>query len=351
MEKKVTVIITAYNSEKFLEKSISSILQQTFGFNNIELVLVDDCSQDKTQDIINDYVNKYDNVKSVILDENSGSPGKPRNLGMDAATSDYIMFLDADDEYDLNCVEKLYDEITATNADIVCCNVAMKVGDTVYAPIKFQEEKTEFDPLFNRNFFSKAVWDKIYSVKFLNEHNIRFPEYQIFEDVHFIANISLNSPKVISLNNYFGIFNFYLNDDEYQSMTHTLSYRNIKMTFEGFKSEFDLFENIDYDISSKFLSGDLDIYLAQYLKFVGSNKKDENFVTTFDNLRNLELETKFDLNPLTLWGKIANGLILNNHKTLFYYFSKLVFRVLNSKILYKFYLKRNFKVIENVMGI
>ena len=82
-----------------MNAAIDSIINQSLGFENIELIIVDDCSTDNSRNIISDYANEYDNIVPVFLDENSGLPGKPRSLGIKYASADYISFLDSDDEY------------------------------------------------------------------------------------------------------------------------------------------------------------------------------------------------------------------------------------------------------------
>lgn len=66
---KISIIIPVFNAEKFLKNTIGGIIKQTIGFKNIELILVDDCSKDKSRDIIQEYANKYDNIKPIFLEK------------------------------------------------------------------------------------------------------------------------------------------------------------------------------------------------------------------------------------------------------------------------------------------
>ena len=90
----ISVIITSFNSEKFIEKSITSVMNQTF--NNFELIVVDDCSKDKTIKILNILKKKF-SFKTISLKKNSGTPGKPRNIGIKNCKGKLVAFLDADD--------------------------------------------------------------------------------------------------------------------------------------------------------------------------------------------------------------------------------------------------------------
>ena len=98
----ISVIIPVYNAEKHLENAISSIINQSIEFKNIELILIDDNSNDKSQEIIKNYAKTYDNIISIYSNKNHGFPGFGRNQGIKNATADYIMFLDNDDEYDVD---------------------------------------------------------------------------------------------------------------------------------------------------------------------------------------------------------------------------------------------------------
>lgn len=95
--KKVTVVTAAYNAEKFISRTIDSVINQTLGFDQIQLIIVDDHSSDNTKKIVSEYLAKHKNICLVSLHENTGSPGTPRNIGIELADSAYITFLDADD--------------------------------------------------------------------------------------------------------------------------------------------------------------------------------------------------------------------------------------------------------------
>ena len=99
MEYKVSVIIPVYNADKYLRTAIESVINQTIGFENIELIIVNDNSTDNSRRIIEEYSSKYDNIVDIHLEKNSGYPGKPRNVGIEIANAPYLIFLDADDEY------------------------------------------------------------------------------------------------------------------------------------------------------------------------------------------------------------------------------------------------------------
>ena len=82
MEYKIGVIIPTYNAEDYLLEAVESVKKQTIGFEHIELILVDDNSNDSTKSILKDLSDENENIKSIFLDGNSGTASKPRNEGI-----------------------------------------------------------------------------------------------------------------------------------------------------------------------------------------------------------------------------------------------------------------------------
>ena len=107
---KVSVIIPCYNAEKYLDQCMYSVINQTL--QDIEIICVDDGSTDKTLEILHQYEEKDQRIK--VLCQQNKFAGVARNKGMDAAKGEYFAFLDADDYYELDGLEKAY-EIAKTN--------------------------------------------------------------------------------------------------------------------------------------------------------------------------------------------------------------------------------------------
>lgn len=103
MQDKVTIITPVYNSEKYLDETIQSVINQTY--QNWEMILVDDCSTDNSKKIIMEYANKNSNIKYFKLDKNSGA-GVARNYALEKSTGRYVTYLDADDLWKADKLEK-----------------------------------------------------------------------------------------------------------------------------------------------------------------------------------------------------------------------------------------------------
>ena len=114
---KITVIIPVYKAEKYLARSVESVLAQTY--KNLEVILVDDGSPDGSGALCEAYGAKDGRVR--VLHRENGGAAAARNAGLDAATGDYIAFTDADDHVAPDMLEKLYAALTASGADMSLC--------------------------------------------------------------------------------------------------------------------------------------------------------------------------------------------------------------------------------------
>ena len=112
-KKDISIIVPIYNAEKYLNKCIDSIINQTK--KELEIILINDGSTDNSETIIK----KYDDKRIKYFKNKNQGIGKTRNFGIDKATGKYIMFLDSDDFFELDMVSNLIQKIDETNADVV----------------------------------------------------------------------------------------------------------------------------------------------------------------------------------------------------------------------------------------
>lgn len=112
----VSIIITAYNVEVYLQQTVESCMNQTF--KDIEIIIVEDCSTDSTPLIIEELMKKDERIRLVQNDKNYGA-GQSRRNGLDNAKGDYFLLLDGDDWIESNFIETLYNTAIETDADIV----------------------------------------------------------------------------------------------------------------------------------------------------------------------------------------------------------------------------------------
>ena len=138
----VSVIVPVYNSSKYLDDCIKSLINQTYGFENIELVLVNDGSKDNSLEICKNYQKKYNNI--VIIDKENSGVSDTRNTGFEKSSGKYVMFLDSDDLINKDSIKylsKFLDE--NDNVDFVISRVRMfeKTNKWHYMDYRFKDDK------------------------------------------------------------------------------------------------------------------------------------------------------------------------------------------------------------------
>lgn len=115
----ISIVVPVFNAEKSLEKCLTSLVKQTF--KNIEIIVINDGSQDDSDKIIQKFAKKYPQKIKYVNRKNMGI-GYTRNEAIRLSTGEYIGFVDSDDYVELDMYEKLYKKIVQENADIAVCN-------------------------------------------------------------------------------------------------------------------------------------------------------------------------------------------------------------------------------------
>lgn len=176
---KVSVIVPVYNVEKYLDKCLNSLVNQTL--EDIEVIIINDSTPDNSQQIINKYVKRYPNkVKSFI--KSNGGIADTRNFGLIHATGEYIGFIDGDDYADLSMFEKLYYEAKKNDAQVVSCNFYWKYPEKLVC--------AKDGPFLNNLEYMvngvAVLWNKIYKKEWLDQLDFRFIENLRYEDTSFL---------------------------------------------------------------------------------------------------------------------------------------------------------------------
>ena len=178
--KRISIIIPVHNVEEYLEKCLNSIIFQIN--EQDEIILINDNSQDSSEEICKKFAEQYNNVKF----ENGayGGPSKTRNIGIKMATGKYIMFVDSDDYLKNNYISRMIKDIE--KYELRVCSYYFEYPDIKkIKPQKYDEEKTEnetieimkddFITLYSRQLLN-LVWNKIYYANIIKENNILFDE-------------------------------------------------------------------------------------------------------------------------------------------------------------------------------
>lgn len=196
----VSIIIPAYNAEAFIERAVLSALRQTY--SKIEVIVVDDGSKDATKTITEAIAAKDHRVKLISVE--NGGVSRARNIGMDNATGEYIMFLDADDELYPDAAEVMRNCLRETGTDI-CRTLAHRVNaqETVIeresaGNKQIWDPKTGIQMVIRDHPATYAVWAKLYRKEKLEA--IRFPEgKRCHEDSFFVFQCLLSGMRMVLL--------------------------------------------------------------------------------------------------------------------------------------------------------
>ncbi len=194
---KISIIVPVYNVEKYIDKCLKSLVHQTL--QDIEIIIVNDGTQDKSEEIIEKYVRENQN-KIKYYEKSNGGLSSARNHGLEYATGEYIAFLDSDDYVESNMYEEMYNLAKKENADMVECDFILEWGFGKKIFDKRREYKTK------ENMMKKprvVAWNKIYKREILNKYKIRFPEGLIYEDLEFFLKLLPHLNRISYINKYF----------------------------------------------------------------------------------------------------------------------------------------------------
>lgn len=196
---KLSIIVPVYNVEKYLERCLNTLLNQTI--NDYEIILVDDGSTDNCAQICDNYKKQYSNIIKVIHKKNAGL-GLARNSGLEIAIGEYVAFIDSDDYVDNNMFKDLYEYAKENACDVVYCNYNIYKEDNNIKKIIENDEyilhkgKNEIkdvllDMIGPTPFYHSdvkllmSVWRGIYSRKIITNYHLQFVSERIYiaEDI------------------------------------------------------------------------------------------------------------------------------------------------------------------------
>lgn len=287
MNDKISIILPIFNVGDHLRGGIDSLINQTIGQEHLEIIMVNDCSTDGSDKIIDEYDANYDCCRAIHHEKNSGAAYTPRNTGIDACTGDYIMFLDPDDRYTPDACEVLYKAVTENDAQMAFGRFRriFEYGGKVqksYSPYMDDIEKYYPDETFETenfinvpdfiwdNFVERAlygktleityprdrpldvikvdnieeepdmlkmhpsVWCKIYRRDLIMDNDIRFQPYVSGDDMAFTLETLLHAKGIVFLNN-FMCYDYYIRDlPSDKSITNTVNVRLLDELMESY---------------------------------------------------------------------------------------------------------------------
>lgn len=206
----VSVIIPAYNAERYLQNAYSYLLAQQL--QNFEVIFVDDCSSDATEEMLKRFADSDARFRWIRHERNQGC-GMARNTGIRNANGTYIICLDADDTYHPDLLKKMVWVLESTNADVAVCNstvVNMQTGarrhfgqwrrlqERMNGKILVADDPCKFDDI--ANLIDYVAWSKMIRRSFFLEKELWFPNLKYYEDIPFSFLSCLQASKVAFVN-------------------------------------------------------------------------------------------------------------------------------------------------------
>lgn len=195
---KVSVILPIYNVENYLEKCLSSVINQTY--KNLEIICVNDCSPDNSLNIIKSF-QQLDSRIILVDRKQNGGLSAARNSGLDVAKGEYIYFLDSDDYIDKDYIEKMVNAAIRSGAEVVL-NTSIKAETKEKSSQHFKgrtyndisHEFIDAKPAILNIIWN--TWAHLWKKSFLDKINARFPEGYIIEDQYFQAITYIHLKKI-----------------------------------------------------------------------------------------------------------------------------------------------------------
>lgn len=260
METKVSIIVPIYNMENYLEKCIESIIEQSY--KNIEIILINDGSIDKSEIICKKYQMKDYRIK-LISTKNEGV-SNARNLGIEASTGEYISFIDPDDTVDKKYIEKLLICIKKYSCDVVFC-----LEKDVYPDLKKSYDiKLKDEKSLSNNFYKDfyliaeqfhASWGKLYKSDIIKKYNIKFPLNIVVSEDHIFNQEYLKYVKTYGFLNEH-LYNYYIRKNN--SASRNISEKHFLSELENLKRKKEYLTNELFLVDKK----EKNIYLLKYTK-------------------------------------------------------------------------------------
>ena len=195
----ISIVTPTYNCQPLLQESLESVFNQTLPQSEIEIIVVDDGSTDGTWDYLQSLHAEHPNLK-VLRQQNSGRPSVGRNRGLGAATGEFVFFLDSDDWFSPEALERMVSAAREHGSDVV---VALAVGDNrTVRQASYLKTVYDADVLDDGAWRTLSPW-KLFRTSLVRRLGVEFPEDMVQgEDQVFVAQCYLAAEKVTTLADY-----------------------------------------------------------------------------------------------------------------------------------------------------
>lgn len=254
---KVSVIIPVYNVEQYIRQCVLSILNQTL--KDIELILVNDGSEDKSMEVIEDLIECNSNI--IVINKKNGGLSSARNEGIRHARGTYLMFVDSDDYIESDYIEILYNQCIKHNLDIAIGNYK-KLIETKLVKETRKGLTQEGDiltgtelmyKLCKSNNYRPEVWDDMYKTEYILKNKLYFQEGILHEDEDFTPKALVYAERVKFVNSYGYIYRQRNNS----IMNSSININNINGLIVTINNLINLYNNTDDEYGKQAINENL----------------------------------------------------------------------------------------------
>ena len=271
-EEKISVIIPIYNVEKYLRRCLDTVINQTY--KKLEIILVDDGSNDTSGNICDEYANKDERIK-VIHKENGGL-SDARNVGIKNSSGKYIALIDSDDFIDKKMLKILIENLKKTNADISICTFKMFYNDKIEIiqntknNITLYNKKEALQKLLSTNDtkITNHAWNKLYKKELFNE--IYYPKGRNFEDIGTTYKL-FDKSNLIVHTDYIGYY-YYQRDD---SITGSMNIKSMKDSLYLIKQRYKFLIEKYPEFKEELFRNRANFFLLHIIGVAKTNNKEE----------------------------------------------------------------------------
>lgn len=296
----LSIVIPMYNSENVIQRTIKSVIEQKL--DDYEIIIIDDCSTDNSYKICNEYIlkNNIKNVKIIKNDINHGGPSYSRNKGIEIAKGEYIIFLDSDDYYEKDTINKMLEQMKQQSLIITGIRYKYKNKEKLlfYKPENniLNVPKNEIVQIYLKGLLNQPS-NKMYDLNFIRDKGILFNEQSAYgEDLEFnleyiknIQNIILiNEPLYIYSETKTGLNNTYKKNELIIDKNNFINKINI------FSEYFSLTKEEEKELYTKYVISRIRLYY-RLRKYDKRQDKKQYLLETIkdDNINHLLDKTKF----------------------------------------------------------
>ena len=326
---KISIIATFYNLEDYTKRCVDSLTSQTF--QDIEIICINDGSTDNTIGVLQDLALNDNRIK--IIDKKNEGVSIARNTGINAASGEYIMFVDGDDYLEPNACEILYKKVKEYYVDIITyqftnkwTNKSIKDKKLKISPyyLEIKDHPYLFSDKLEKTYKSINLgicWDKLYKRDFIIKNKISFPEsLNLYEDAIFILKILITNPQIL-VTDYF-LYNYWKSRNT--SLTKVNKYSFFLKTLDAINYTNNIFDNKNYKkdniVRLHFINNMLIHFLLQ-CSWLYSNNKQEYISSILEIMENYKDFDKKTVEKMNGYKRARKYLLLDKYNLLGVYLS------------------------------